>query len=137
MDYICRRILNSLIIYTSVLYNNLSYVSIFHVSINVNISFLVDIMLTMLNEQVKLLDEDVSRVPWYPNGIYLHSVNRTFGELTYNYDHDISHHTNMIMVCVEDFNPEWWREHTAVTAGQPWIAVNVWVLCFLFVVLHV
>ena len=91
----------------------------------------------MLNEQVKLLDEDVSRVPWCPNGINLHSVNRTFGELTYNYDHAISHHTNMIMVCAEDFNPEWWREHTAVTAGQPLIEVDVWVLWLLFVVLHV
>jgi len=88
--------------------------------------------------QVRLFNEDVTFITEYPSGIYIPSINRTFWLSRYVYDScPLDQCTNTIMVCAEDFHPEWWRQYTTSAARKYFFAMDTWILAFMFAVLHV
>jgi len=88
--------------------------------------------------QVKLINEEVTFISEFPSGIYIPSINRTFWLSRYVFEScPRDQCTNTIMVCAEDFNPEWWRQYTTSAARKSVFAMDTWIFAFLFAVVHV
>ena len=82
-----------------------------------------------LCQQVRIINEEVTFINKYPYGIYLPSINRTFRDSRYVYAScPLDQCTNTIMVCAEDFNPEWWRQYTTSAAAIAFSALNTWII---------